>query len=35
MKRCKITILKRTLQEELAKEYAGSGFTECPMMKEG
>ena len=26
MKRCKITILKTTLNEELAKEYAGPDF---------
>ena len=35
MQRCKITILKTTLNEELAKEYAAPGFTKCPMMKEG
>ena len=35
MKRCKITILKRTLNEELAKEYAAPGFSKCPIMKEG
>lgn len=35
MKRCKITILKTTLNEELAKEYAAPGFTKCPMMREG
>ena len=35
MKRCKITILKRTLNEELAKEYAAPGFSKCPMMQEG
>lgn len=35
MKRCKITILKTTLDEELAREYAGPGFTKCPMMREG
>lgn len=35
MKRCKITILKTMLNEELAKEYAAPGFTQCPMMKEG
>ena len=35
MKRCKITILKTTLNEELAKEYAGPDFTKCPMMREG
>ena len=32
MKRCKITILKTTLDEELAKEYAAPGFTRCPMI---
>lgn len=30
MKRCKITILKRTLNEELAKEYAAPGFLNAP-----
>lgn len=35
MKRCKITILKTTLNEDLAREYAGPGFTKCPMMREG
>lgn len=35
MKRCKITILQRTLNEELAREYAAPGFTRCPMMREG
>ena len=28
-------ILKTTLNEELAKEYAGPDFTKCPMMREG
>lgn len=35
MKRCKITILKRTFQEDLAKEYGTEGLGKCPMMKEG
>lgn len=35
MKRCKITILKTMLNEELAKEYAAPGFDRCPMMREG
>lgn len=35
MKRSKITLLKTTLNEELAREYAAPGFTKCPMMKEG
>ena len=33
MKRCKITILQRTLNEKLAREYAAPGFTKCPMMR--
>ena len=35
MKRCKITILKTTIHEDLARQYAGAGFTKCPMMHEG
>lgn len=35
MKKVRITVLKRTLQEELAKEYGVEGFTACPMVKEG
>lgn len=35
MKRCKITILKTMLNEELAKAYAAPGFTRCPMMRGG
>ena len=35
MKKVKITILKTTLQEDLAKEYGIEGLTACPMMKEG
>lgn len=35
MKRCKITILKRTFDEELAKEYGVPGLGKCPMMMEG
>ena len=34
MKRCKITILKTTLNEELAKDYVAPGFTRYPLMKE-
>ena len=35
MKKCKLTILKTTLQEDLAKEYGIPGFSTCPLMKEG
>ena len=35
MKKCKITILKTTLQKDLAEEYAIKGFGVCPLMKEG
>ena len=30
MKKVKITILKTTLQEDLAKEYGIDGLTTCP-----
>ena len=35
MKKVKITILKTTLDEELAEEYGIEGLTACPMMKKG
>ena len=35
MKRCKLTVLKTTLQEELAKEYGVPGLGPCPLMQEG
>ena len=35
MKKVKITILKTTLQEDLAREYGVDGLTTCPMMNEG
>ena len=35
MKKCKITILKTTYQEELAKEYGVKGLLVCPLTKEG
>lgn len=35
MKKCKITVLKTTLQEDLAKEYGIPNLTTCPLMKEG
>lgn len=35
MKKCRITILKTTLDKELAKEYGVPGLDACPMMREG
>ena len=35
MKKVKITILKTTLDKELAAEYGIDGLTVCPMMKAG
>ena len=35
MKKVKITILKTTLDKELAAEYGIDGLTACPMMKVG
>ena len=35
MKKVKITILKTTFQEDLAKEYGVDGLSTCPLMKEG
>ena len=35
MKRCKITILKRMFNEELAAEYGVENLGKCPMMREG
>ena len=35
MNKCKITVLKKTFDEELAKEYGAEGLTACPMLKEG
>ena len=35
MKKVKITILKTTLDEELAKESGAPGLSVCPMMKKG
>lgn len=31
----KITVLKTTLDEELAREYGAEGLTACPMMRVG
>ena len=35
MNRVKITVLKTTLDKELAAEYGIEGLTACPMMKQG
>lgn len=35
MKKVKITVLKTTLDKELAKEYGAEGLTACPMLKQG
>ena len=35
MKKVKITVLKTTLDEDLAKQYGVEGLTACPMLKEG
>lgn len=35
MKKVKITVLKTTINEDLAEEYGVDGFDVCPMMKEG
>lgn len=35
MNKCKITVLKTTLDEELAKEYGVDGLTACPMHSVG
>ncbi len=35
MKKCKITVLRKTLIEDLAKEYGADGLTACPMLREG
>lgn len=35
MKRCKITVLKTTLDKELAAEYGAEGLGACPMHKTG
>lgn len=35
MKKVKITILKTTFQEDLAKEYGIEGLSTCPLMEEG
>ena len=35
MNKVKITVLKTTLDKELALEYGAEGLTACPMLREG
>lgn len=35
VKKVKITVLKTTLDRELAKEYGAEGLTACPMLMKG
>lgn len=35
MNKVKITVLRKTIQEDLAKEYGAEGLTKCPMHSEG
>ena len=35
MKKVKITVLRKTLIEDLAMEYGAEGLTKCPMLQEG
>ncbi len=35
MKKVRITVLKTTLDQELAAEYGIAGLTACPMLREG
>lgn len=35
MNKVKITVLKTTLDKELAAEYGADGIAKCPMLKEG
>ena len=35
MNKVKITVLKTTLDEELAREYGADGLKACPMLREG
>lgn len=35
MNSCKITVLKKTFDKELAAEYGTEGLTTCPMLREG
>ena len=35
MKKVKITVLKKTLDAELAQEYGAEGLGPCPMLRQG
>jgi uncharacterized repeat protein (TIGR04076 family) len=35
MSRCRITVIKKMLDPELAEEYCGGNVTTCPCFKEG
>lgn len=35
MKKVKITVLKTTLDKDLASEYGAEGLTACPMLEAG
>ena len=35
MKKCKITVLKKTFDKNLAEEYGAPNLGPCPMLKEG
>ena len=35
MKKVRITVLKTTLDKELARQYGVDGLTACPMLREG
>lgn len=35
MRKVKITVLKTTLDKELAREYGTEGLSACPMLKAG
>ncbi|MDR1535727.1 MAG: TIGR04076 family protein [Planctomycetota bacterium] len=35
MTKCRITVLKRTFDRELANQYGVEGLTACPMLKDG
>ena len=35
MNKCKITVLKRTFDQELADQYGAKGLTACPMLGDG
>lgn len=35
MKKVKITVLRKTFTEDLAREYGAHGLGKCPMFKEG